>query len=113
MVNKIDMDIASLSTQGDSVLYEKIELEMEQGYALSVDEVKTGVATGNFGDSDWVSLRMGEEITFFSGIEYTSMMKIIAGVEAPFNLEVARIQKTSKTGNAYKTVVGVVVEVVA
>lgn len=104
MAQKIEMDIEALT----GVSLEKAELEVGQGYLINVEQVSSGIWTqGNFGDQEWISLSDGEKIYFFSSYEANGVKTIIGETEAPFNLKIARVQKTSKkTGNNYTVVVG-------
>jgi hypothetical protein len=100
MVEKIELEIEETAS------LEKTTLDIGQGYKIQVEQVSEGIATGKFGDSQWVSLSDGENIYFFSSYEYEGMKGIIGETEAPFTILLKRIQKTSKKGNIYTIVAG-------
>lgn len=86
---------------------EKIELNIGQGYLLNVIEMNEGISTGEYGDSEWVSLSNGEQIFFFGSYEASTIKEIIGEAEAPFSIKLARVERTArKSNNNYTIVVG-------
>ena len=60
MAEQIELEIEETSS------LEKVVLDIGQGYKIQVETLGTGIATGKYGDSEWMSLADTDSIYFFS-----------------------------------------------